>query len=137
MGTFRKPKKSTTEKRADLIGELAKQISIPRSALTGEKEATKTLLNDANVMRMESLPSIPFEECDPFKQTNFKNKIDAKTAIAEYLGRPLARLTSAQMEKINHILNETLDKKAVLAQVRTYFTLSLQDRPGDESCTGK
>lgn len=137
LGTFRKPKKTNAEKRADHIGQLARQISIPRSALSGEKETTKALLNGANVTRLESHRSIPFEDSDSFKQTLFKNKIDAKTAIAEYLGRPLARLKSVQIDEINHILNETLDKKTVLAQVRTYFTLSLKDRPGDESCTGK
>jgi len=137
LGTFRKPKKTAVEKRADHIGELAKQISIPYSALTGEKETTKALLSDANVMHLELSRSIPFEDTAPFKQTLFKNKVDAKTAIAEYLGRPLARLTSANIEEINRILNETLDKKMVLAQVRTYFTLSLKNCPGDESCTGK
>ena len=137
LGTFRKPKKSATEKRADHIGELAKQISIPRSAVSGEKAAIKSLLNDAKVLQLESTRSIPFEDSAPFKQTLFKNKIDAKTAISEYLGRPLARLTSSQLDEINRILDETLDKKTVLAQIRTYFTLSLKDRPGDEKCTGK
>ncbi len=137
LGTFRKPKKSTIEKRADRIGELAKQISIPRSALTGKKETISTLLNDANVLRLESPHSIPFKDKDPFEQTLFNNTIDAKTAIAEFFGRPLARLTSVQINEINRILEETLDKKTVMAKVRNYFTLSLKNRPGDKSCTEK
>ena len=137
LGSFRKPKKSTIEKRADHIGELAKQISIPRSALTGEKETTSTLLRDANVLKLESLTSTPFKDNDQFEQLFFKNKIDAKTAIADFFGRPLARLTPAQIDEINRILEETLDKKTVMTQVRDYFTLSLKNRPGDESCTGK
>lgn len=137
LGTFRKPKKTSTEIRADYIGELAQQISIPRSALSGKKESTKALLNEAKVLRLESPRSIPFKDSDPFEQALFNNKIEAKTAIAEDLGRPLARLTAAQIEEIDRILNETLDKKTVLAQVRTYFTLSLKKRPGDDICTGK
>ena len=66
LGTFRKPKKSTTEKRADIIGELAQQISIPRSALNSEEGATTTLLQDANVLHIEPSPSIPFPDVDPF-----------------------------------------------------------------------
>ena len=137
LGTFRKPKKSTIEKRADHIGELAKQISIPRSALSGEKKATNALLSEANILQISSPLSIPFKNEDPFEQTVFKNKIDAKTTIAEYLNRPLAQLTSVQIDEINRILEETLDKKMIMVQVRNYFTLNLINNQGEEPCTGK
>lgn len=137
LGTFRKSKKSTAEKQADSISELAKLISIPRSALSGEKAEIRILLDDAKLTYNELLNPIPFENIDPFESTCFKNKIEAKTAIAEYLCCPLARLTKEQLNEINRILEETLDKKTILAEVRTYFTLSLNDRPGDDLCTEK
>lgn len=137
LGTFRKPSKSVTEKRADRIGDLAKSISVPRSVLSGEKESIASLLKETHALHEEQPPSVPFSDTDPFDFSTFKNKIEAKTAIAEFLGHPLARLSSVQMDEINRILNESLDKVWVMAEVRTYFTLSLKNRPGDDSCTGK
>ena len=137
LGTYRKARKSSTEKRADYIGDLAQKITIPVSALSGETTPVKALLNAANVTQIPQPISIPFDETNPFELAQFKNTIEAKLAIAKYLDRPLSRLTVGQMAQINNILSETLDKKHVLAQVRTYFSLSLKERPGDQSCMGK
>lgn len=137
LGTYRKARKSSAEKRADYIGDLAQQISIPASALSGETAPVKELLSAANVTQMSQPTSIPFDEANPFELAQFKNTIDAKLAIAKYLDRPLSRLTAAQMDQVNQVLSETLDKKHVLAQVRAYFSLSLKNRPGDQPCMGK
>lgn len=126
LDSYRRPKKSAAEKRADRIGELAQRISIPRSALSGENPATRAMLEASHVANFDAPPSIPFEKEDPSAPTAFKNKIDAKLAIAQYLGRPLATLTPAQMEAINRILSEALDKNAIMAQVRDYFSTCLE-----------
>lgn len=82
-------------------------------------------------MQLEKPNSIPFDD-NPFLQTaTFKSKLDAKTAIADYLGKPLSRLTDLQMAAINTILDESLDKKTVLEKTRAYFTLSSLERSGD------
>ncbi len=132
LNTYRKPKKSDLERRADRIGELAKQISIPISALSGEKPSTRALLDASSISCFDSPPSTPFEELNPFEAVQFKNKIDAKLAIARSLGMPLARLDSAQMGEVNRILDETLDKKTVLAQVRAYFALPFKGGRGGQ-----
>lgn len=137
LNTYRKPKKTLSEKRADRVGELARQISIPRTALAGEKESVRALLEETQVARTTLPPSIPFEDANDAELSQFKNKIDAKTAIAAFLGRPLARLLPLQVEEIDRIVSETLDKKIVMAKVKAYFTLSLQERPGGDTCTGK
>lgn len=137
LNTFRKSKKTSAEKRADRVGELAKQISIPRAALAGEKESLRTLLEESQVVRLELPPSLPFQDANALEPTQFKNKIEAKTAIATFLCCPLARLLPAQMEEINRIVDASLDKKIVMAQVKAYFSLSLMERPGDDTCTGK
>ena len=46
-------------------------------------------------------------------------------AIAEFLGRPLARLSPLQIEHINQVLEETLDKTLVMADIKSYFTSAL------------
>jgi hypothetical protein len=131
FGKFRKHKKSSVELKADRIGQLAKSISLPRSALSGCKNADQALLNQAHIVHLEKPNSIPFDD-NPFLQTaTFKSKLDAKTAIADYLARPLSRLTDLQLETINTILDESLDKKAVLEKIRAYFTLSSLERSGD------
>jgi hypothetical protein len=132
FGKFRKHKKSRVEIKADRIGQLAKAISLPRSALSGSKSTDQALLTQANILHLEKPNSTPFED-NPFLQTaTFKNKLDAKTAIADYLGKPLSRLTDLQMTTINTILDESLDKKAVLEKVRAYFTLSSVEHSGDK-----
>jgi hypothetical protein len=131
FGKFRKHKKSSVEIKADRIGQLAKAISLPRSALSDSKSSDQALLTQANILHLEKPNSTPFDD-NPFLQTaTFKNKLDAKTAIADYLGKPLSRLTDLQMAAINTILDESLDKKAVLEKIRAYFTLSSVERSGD------
>lgn len=137
LGTFRKPAKSRIEKQADEIGDLAKSISIPRSALDNQESNITSLLKETNAIHEEPHASIPFVDSDPFQSTVFKTRIEAKTAIAEFLGHPLARLSSAQMDEVNRIIRESLDKAWVMAEIRTYSTLRLKRRPGDDSCTGK
>ncbi len=44
---------------------------------------------------------------------------------------------AAQMDEVNRILDTTLDKKTVLAQIRAYFSMSLQDWTGDAPCKDK
>ena len=132
FGKFRKYKKSRVDIKADRIGQLAKAISLPRSALSGSKSSDQALLTQANILYLEKPNSTPFDD-NPFLQTaTFKNKLDAKTAIADYLGKPLSRLSDLQMATINTILDESLDKKAILEKVRAYFTLSSVEHSGGD-----
>ncbi len=122
LNSYRKPKKSDLERRADRIEELAQQISIPRAALVGGKELTQVLLDASNVSSLDPPASTPFEENGSIEQKQFKNKIDAKLFIARSLGIPLARLAPEQMDEVNRMLEETLDKKKIMLQVRTNFS---------------
>ena len=67
-------------------------------------------------------PFTPFEE---EKTRLFIDKLEAKQAIAHFLGKPLAELPSQQINAINQIVEETLNKDLVESKVRQYFTLSL------------
>lgn len=131
LGNYRKPRKSDIEKRADRIEEIAKNISIPRSALEGHSRSTKDLLKSSKITKIEVPRSIPFNDPDSFGSKHFKNRVEAKEAIANDLGRPLGRLTIEQLQAIDNILNASLEKKTVLDQVRSYFTLTIHNRKGD------
>jgi hypothetical protein len=63
----------------------------------------------------------PFVDPNPFQELTFSTVIAAKLAIAEYLARPLAKLTSEQMAYIDAVCTKTLDKREVMKQVRDFF----------------
>jgi uncharacterized protein (DUF2164 family) len=121
LNSYRKHPKTKTEKLADDIFSLAQSISIPLSVMTGKDTQTIEQLEKARAIT-KNQPFIPFDDEHDFL---FVDKLDAKQAIARLLGKPLAELLSQQLEMINQIVEETLNKDQVESRVRQYFTLSL------------
>jgi hypothetical protein len=78
------------------------------------------LLTETNFVS-EELKSIPFQETDILSE-NHKNKIEAKQHIADILARPLASLSSHEMQYVNELVNETLNKKHIREKLRFYFS---------------
>lgn len=121
LNSYRKHPKTKTEKLADDIASLAQSISVPLSVMAGNDAQTIEQLEKARVIT-KTQSYIPFEEDN---LALFANKLDARQAIARFLGKPLAELLPQQLSAINQILEETLNKEAVESRVRQYFTLSL------------
>ena len=122
LHTFKRPQKSSREKRADDIGDLAKSLVVPPSVMTGNPcDKMIHRLEKAHIIQ-PTLASIPFEEKTP---SHFRNRLEAKQAIAHHLNRPLAELSDAQRAFIDEIVDGSLEKETVLSKVRDYFTLSL------------
>lgn len=117
---YRSFKKTQTQKRADRIETLAKQLALPNTLSTAPVKATPT-----NVI---PFPVQSFVDPDPFQELFFPSALAAKKAIADALGKPLAKLTPEQMEQVNSILNKTLNKQEVMSQVRAYFQLVSRGR---------
>jgi type II secretory pathway predicted ATPase ExeA len=115
---YRKFKKTRTQERADRIATLAKQLDLPRAALTGNADL------QFGVER-EPIPGLmqPFQDPDPYREFTYPTTLMAKLAIADYLGQPLAKLSVEQREFIAALVEETLTKKAILERVRQYFQL--------------
>lgn len=111
---YRSFKKTRTRKKADRITQLAKQLDLPATA----SGAVPWSARQNNVI---SFPIQSFVDPDPFEELFFPNAIAAKRAIADYLGRALAKLTPQQMAQVNSIVEKTLNKKEVMQQVRDYF----------------
>lgn len=61
----------------------------------------------------------------------FQNRFEAKQAIYHYLNRPLATLSPAQLDYVDQIVGESLEKETVMTRVRQYFTLALC-QPGEK-----
>ena len=115
LGRYRSFKKTTTQKRADRIEVLAKKLSLPSSS----GGTVKLPVIAENVI---PFPVQSFVDPDPFGELFFANTIAAKHAIADYLVKPLAKLTPEQMSAVNSILETTLNKQEVMSQIRAYFS---------------
>jgi hypothetical protein len=122
---FRRYKKTQAEKRADAIEKLARELDLPKEALEMDsrtKEALRRVLP-------EDAPFVEFRDPDPFQEYHYPSLIEAKKAIAQYLGLPLAKLDPAQLAKINEILSTTLKKKEVIEAVKSLFCSSNKGGP--------
>lgn len=111
---YRSFKKTRTQKRADRIESLAKQLSLPNSVIG--KGNLSDFVDSATPLKVQ-----PFVDPNPFQELTFSTVIAAKLAIANYLARPLAKLTSEQMAYIDAVLLSTLNKQEVMKQIRDFF----------------
>jgi hypothetical protein len=107
-GTF---KKTAAQSRADRVETLAARLELPRAALESRPDV-------AAFRRVEDVPAVVFADPDPFHQLTYPNALAAKRAISDALGLPLAKLPPDQLERINAIVQTTLNKREVLEQVR-------------------
>ena len=113
---YRSFKKTKKTKRAERIEKLAQQLGLPAEAVS---KNTQLQFLASNPIKETLL--IPFQDPDPFQEFTYPTILSAKRAIADYLHKPLAKLNEKQMAFINQILNETLNKKVILEQVKNYF----------------
>lgn len=117
LNRYRSYKKTKNELRADAIEQLAKDLSLPKEALSVD---TRTA--DALKRRLpEQTPLVEFFEPDPFQEFTFQTTLQAKKTISDYLGVPLSALPPEDIETINTILSETLKKKSVMEKIRDHF----------------
>ena len=111
---YRRFKKTRSEKRAERIEGLAEQLALPRAALSAHPTLSSTLAAFEPVHQ-------PFRDPDPFHELAFPSALDAKRAIADRLGLPLAKLSFEQLEALNTLLAETLAKQTVWDHVRHHL----------------
>jgi hypothetical protein len=116
---YRRFKKTAIQQRAERIEALAAQLLLPRAAMDGA--AGGTLLQAPSVALVQ-----PFVDPDPFQELTFPTRVAAKLAIADYLGRPLAKLPQDQLAAIDALLAQTLRKQDVLAYIRTEIQPTLR-----------
>jgi len=111
LSRYRKFQKSKAEERLDKVMALARQLGLPRAAVTGE----------ADVLRSSLGHSVPHQPFPDLEATTFPSALAAKRAIADLLGRPLAKLDDVDLGFIEAVLTETLDRRIVLARIRERF----------------
>ena len=121
---YRSFRKSTADERLDRIEVLAGKLGLPRAALDGSAP-------------MPTLPvavagTVPFDDPDPFRELRFPSILAAKLAIADYLGRPLAKLAAEDLGYIDALLQETLERRTIITCVRGYFRDRAQRRQGED-----
>jgi hypothetical protein len=111
---YRRFKKTRSEQRADRIEGLAEQLALPRAALSAHPMLSSTFTAFEPVIQ-------PFHDPDPFHQLAFPSALDAKRAIADHLGLPLAKLAPEQLEALNTLLRTTLAQQTVWEHVRRHL----------------
>ena len=111
LNRYRAFKKSSAQRRADRIELLAAQLELPRAALESRPDI-------AVFIRPGGIPAQTFTDPDPFNQLTYPSTLAAKRAISEFLGLPLAKLPADQLARIEELVQSTLNKQEVLAQVR-------------------
>lgn len=122
LNHYRSYKKTLAEKKADSIEDLAQKISISREALSGVHGLSQEeyLLQWPHSLQPD-IAKIEFASSDPFLQRFFESKTEAKRAIANYLGKPLAKLSHEQLDFIDEIVDSTLVREEVMDRVKLYF----------------
>ena len=113
---YRKYQKSKTEERIDRVMALAQQLGLPRAAVTGETDLAVVPLRTAIAVPVQAFP-IPIDE------VAYVSGFAAKLAVADLLHLPLAKLPTDDLMFINTLVEETLERKVVLARVRERFKL--------------
>ena len=111
---YRRFKKTRMQERADRIEVLADQLAWPRAALTAHPALGSTLAAVAP-------PTQACADPDPFHELTFRAPLDAKRAIADDLGRPLAKLPPEHLAALHAFLATTLAKPMVLDDVRRHL----------------
>jgi hypothetical protein len=114
LNHYRAFKKTTADKQADRIEELAARLNISKAALSGHPQI-------AEFIPEQRIPTAAFADPDPFQDIHYPNAMAAKRAIADYLGMPLGRLSTEQVEQVQSIVNATLDKKKILDEISQCF----------------
>lgn len=89
LGRYRTYKKTSAELRADKIESLAKQLSIPKSALSDLPKEYAAYTTPAG-----HIPRQAFIDPDPYQTLNYRNTFEAKRAISAYDLDPLFRRKS-------------------------------------------
>lgn len=112
---YRSFRKSSGDERVDRIEALAGKLGLPRAALEGP--APVSVLPTS----VPAVPTVPFADPDPFRELRYPTTLAAKLAIADYLGRPLAKLAAEDLGYIDALLRETLERRIVISCVRGYF----------------
>jgi len=117
LGRYRSFKKTKQQKRAEHIEALASELKLSRAALDQN-------LNAGTWAAFAPDPDIPgtaFNDPDPFMEFTFPDRVAAKQAIAAELGMPLAKLNQEQLDYINQVVAETLNKRLIFEQIHAFL----------------
>ena len=111
---FRPHRKTASEKRYDRISDLAVQIQVPRSAITGKALPQQS----AEII---PLPRQAFVDPDPYNQFTYRSRVEALKAIADRLRQPLTKLDEADRVFVQALVRRTLDKGQIAEEIKARF----------------
>jgi len=111
---YRRQTKSAREKRAETVAALAKEITVPKSALSGLAEP----LASADII---PLPKVAFADPDPWGEIAYASQLHARRAISNQIGKPLAELSREDLTFVAQLVERTLNKSDIETAIRDRF----------------
>jgi hypothetical protein len=99
---YRKHRKSRREVRADRVGDLARLLVLPRSALSGEDDVV--VVGVGPTASADQVPVRPFLDPDPFHELTFPTPLAAKRAIADEIRLPIGKLSEDDRQFIETLV---------------------------------
>lgn len=119
LHTFRSHKKTKREKTAERIDEMAQNMTVPRSVLSGNASD-----KELKALVKPVLPIKPFVSRFEYEEPDFKNAVVAKLAIKQYLGVSIADLAPDTQAFIAELVGTTLNKAEVMGRIKTHIAKS-------------
>lgn len=116
LHSYRRHKKTKREKDAEKINEIAQNISVSKTILSGKAEDN----NLASLVKT-TVPSQPFVNRFEPVEPDFKSSTLAKMAIKIYLGISIADLPAETQAFIEDLVAATLNKTEVMTRLKAYI----------------
>jgi hypothetical protein len=120
FNAFRTAKQTEGEKSRRRIEKLSEAIALPKNAMDGGlykvPPVEKSLL--------QSIPSRPFEDKDPFEELRFSSELSARKFISKTIGKPLGVLSKELSDQVDQLLQDTLERAKIQAAVNRIFKQS-------------
>lgn len=107
FGTFRGRRKTEQDRRLEKVEQMAEVLSIPREAMSHDRRSDE---QRHQVYEVRTIPFTPPIGMDPER---FVTPKEARRAIFERFGIPLAELPEEVLDQINALLAETLNRREV------------------------
>ena len=101
------------------MGDLARLLVLPRSALSGDDDVV--VVGAGPTASADQVPVRPFLDPDPFHELTFPTPLAARRAIADEIRLPIGKLSEDDRQFIETLVAHTLSRPEVIAAVRQRF----------------
>lgn len=118
FNSFRTAKQTQAEKTRRHIEKIAQEIQVPKDVF---QYGLKPLNDIEEKITRNDIPRQKFIDPDPLEQIRFTNEISARKYISRTIGRPIGSLSIQITERIDQLLQETLERSKIESEIKELF----------------